>query len=243
MAHLAPIRAYFDARAAEYSQERERQHSFRSQRDIVLGMLEGVSGRIADVGCGPAVMAPDLLERGFEVWGIDASEMMIARGRARLAGHPRRERLHLAVGEIERLNLPDGFCDAVLAMGVLEYLPDYAGALAEMHRVLRPGGVLVLTVPNRRSEYHLAHGLLRPPRKAARRDGFVTNRCVPSRLDRQLAAAGFLKLEGRTCNFMLFPLHELSPRLSLALNRRLTAMRRAPGWLGCQYVVKAQKRR
>jgi SAM-dependent methyltransferase len=236
------IRSYFDARADEYLAGRDRQHSFVAQRDLVLGMLEGVRGRVADIGCGPAVMAPHLLQRGLEVWAIDASPRMIDRGHARLAGHPRRGRAHLHVGDITSLRLADGFCDAVIAMGVLEYLPDYAPALREIHRVLRPGGVAVLTVPNRASQYHVFHALLRSPRRAARRDGFVTNRCLPWRLDRQLAAAGLQKTQGRTCNFMLFPLPELHPGWSLALNRRLSTMPWVPRWLGCQYVVKAQKR-
>jgi SAM-dependent methyltransferase len=236
------VQAYFDARADDYLAGREQQHSFVAQRDLVLGMLEGVRGRVADIGCGPAVMAPHLLRRGLEVWAIDASPRMIDRGHARLAGHPRRERAHLHVGDITSLRLADGFCDAVIAMGVLEYLPDYAPALGEIHRVLRPGGVAVLTVPNRASQYHLMHALRRSARRAAKRDGFLTNRCLPWRLDRQLAAAGLRKVEGRVCNFMLFPLPELHPRLSLRVNRFLSSIKGAPHWLGCQYVVKAVRR-
>jgi ubiquinone/menaquinone biosynthesis C-methylase UbiE len=251
MSQITAIRAYFDARADEYTQERARQHSFRSQRDLVLGMLEGVSGRIADLGCGPAVMAEDLLGRGFDVWGVDASEQMIERGAARMQEHPLAARLRLGVGDVERLDFPTGFFDAVLAMGVLEYFTDYRAALAEVHRVLRPGGLAVLTVPNQHSAYHLVRSPAVALRNAVKRalgravneEAFVTNRCVPWQLDRDLGTAGFLKLESRGCNFIFYPLHETHPALSLAINRRLTALREPPAWLGTQYVVKAQKRK
>lgn len=252
MSQLAAIRQYFDSEAERYSLERERQHSWRSQRDIVLDMLEGCAGRIADLGCGPAVMAPELLERGFEVWGADAAPLMIERGRMRLAAHPKAARARLRVGDIERLDFPSGLFDAAIAMGVLEYLPDCGAALSEMHRILRPGGVMVLALPSRLSEYHLARSAVDAARNLAKRllrrplrpsEGFLTNRCIPAQLDRRLARAGFLKLEGRTCNFMLYPLQPLHPGLALSVNRRLTALRGVPAWLGTQYVVKAQKRR
>lgn len=80
----------------------------------------------------------------------------------------------------------------------------------------------------------------REPRPSER---FVTNRCVPGRLDDELARAGFQKLEGRYCNFIFHPLHELHARASMALNRRLSAFGQLPlaPWLGSQYVVKVLK--
>jgi len=252
MTQLAAIRSYFDSLADHYSAEREREHSWRAQRRLVLEMLDGCAGRLADIGCGPAVMAADLLERGFEVWGTDASPLMIERGQARLAEHPQARRVHLSVGDIEHLSHPGGFFDAAIAMGVLEYLPDYGPALAEIHRVLRPGGVVVLTVPNRLSQYHLSHSSVRRAARGVKRllgrparasERFVTNRCIPARLDRRLAETGFRKIEGRTCNFQIYPLHLLHPGLALAVNRKLGALDGLPAWLGTQYVVKAQKRR
>lgn len=246
------VRGYFDSVADHYSSERRRELSFRSQRDRVLQMLEGCAGRLADIGCGPALMAPDLLERRFEVWGTDAAPLMIQRGRALMAGHPRAAKLHLCVGDIESLDFPSGFFDAAIAMGVLEYLPDYAAALSELHRILRPGGVLVLTVPKKLSQYHVVRGAACFVRAAAKRllgrpprapEAPVTNRCVPRRLDGQLARAGFLKLESAACNFQLYPLDALHPGFALAVNRRLSAMRGVPAFLATQYIVKAQKRR
>ena len=249
------VRNLFDSEALEYVRDREQQYSFLSQKKIVLEMLEGSGGRALDIGCGPAMMEAALLERGFETWGIDASAQMIEYGKARIAGHPQAGRCHLAVGDAERLPCADGFYDAILSMGVLEYLPSYEPALREMHRALRSGGVVVLTLPNRVSAYHSMrrgyHKALALARRAVRgrssgsdAGAVAVNQCIPWRLDRELAQAGFRKLDSRVCNFIFFPLHDRLPRASAALNRALWPLARTPlgPFLGAQYVVKAQKR-
>jgi ubiquinone/menaquinone biosynthesis C-methylase UbiE len=224
MTTKAAVGELFDGLAPEYVRSRERQPSFRAQKRIVLEMLEGIRGRVLDVGCGPAVMEAELLERGFEVAGVDVSEEMIRLGKARLAEHPLQARCHLRTGDAENLPYPHGFFDAVLAMGVLEYLPDYSAALAEMRRVLRPGGVLMLAVPSRVSPYRLLRSAFE---LARRRRRFVPNRCIPWLLDLQLERMGLLKLEAKGCN--------------LGLHGVMEGVQAAP-WLGTQYIVKAGKR-
>jgi SAM-dependent methyltransferase len=255
------VRGFFDSEALAYVREREQQYSFQSQKRIVLEMLDsearrapgGPWKRALDLGCGPAMMEAALLERGFDVWGIDASEQMIEHGKARIAENSLRSRCHLAVGDVQKLPCADGFYDAVVSMGLLEYLPDYAPALREMHRALRNGGIAVLTIPSRICAYHVTrrgyHGAVAFARRLAGRrtadaPAFAVNQCVPWRLDRQLAQAGLRKLESRTCNFIFFPLHDKLPRASLALNRRLWPLSDSPLglFLGAQYVVKVQKR-
>lgn len=243
------VRDMFDAEALEYVRERDAQYSFQAQKKIALEMLEGASGRALDIGCGPAMMEEALLERGLEVWGIDASPRMIEYGKARIARHPQARRCHLALGDAERLPCADGFYDAIVSMGMLEYLPDYEPALREMHRALRNGGIAVLTVPSRVCAYHFARDGYDKARSFIRRTArgpapVPVYRCIPWRLDRQLARAGLRKLESRVCNFIFFPLYEKLPRASLALNRCLTPLSGSPLglFLGAQYIVKVEKR-
>jgi ubiquinone/menaquinone biosynthesis C-methylase UbiE len=237
------VEALFDSLALEYVRDRERQFSFIAQKRIVIEMLSGVRGRLLEVGCGPAVMTPDLLAMEFEVQGIDVSREMIRRADLRMTGHPLAKRCKFATGDLERLQFPDAFFDAVLAMGVLEYLPDYAPALREIYRVLKPGGIAVLTVPNRVSAYHLARSGYQRLRRRRAANSYCHNPCVPWSLDRQLAAAGLSKRESRACNFIFFPLKELHAPASDALNRALMPISRMAlaRVLGAQYLVKAQR--
>ena len=245
------VEALFDSLALEYVRERDRQFSFISQKHIVIEMLGGAQGRLLEVGCGPAVMAPDLLSLGFEVQGIDVSGEMIRRARQRMTGHLCVQRCSFSVGDVERLQFASDHFDAVVAMGVLEYLPTYKVALREISRVLKPGGIAVFTVPNRASAYHLARSaydaaralVKRLAKRSASTDGFTPNRCLPWRLDQELAQARLHKIESRGCNFIFFPLKELQHAASEALNRRLMPLSRSRlgVLIGSQYIVKLQK--
>jgi ubiquinone/menaquinone biosynthesis C-methylase UbiE len=246
----AGVEKMFDSLALEYVRSRERQVSFRSQRRIVIDMLGGAKGHLLEIGCGPAVMTPELLAMGFQVMGIDMSREMLHRAEQRMAGHPLEKRCHFALGDVERLHFASGTFNAVVCMGVLEYLPRYERALAEIARVLAPGGVAVLAVPNRASAYHVARrGYLalrsvdRQLRGRSAPVGVPHNRCVPWELDRELANAGLRKVESQACNFIFFPLQELLPRASESINRALMPL--APSavapLLGAQYLVKAEK--
>jgi len=240
------VQALFDSLALEYVHEREQQISFVSQKRIVIQMLLGGRGRLLEVGCGPGIMLPDLLAMGFDVRAIDVSAEMIRRAEQRMTGHPLARRCRLAVGDVERLEFGEGAFDAVLAMGVLEYLPACDGALREMVRVLRPGGHLVLTVPNRAAAYHVASSAYLAARRLVgrpRRTAYPARPFLPWTLDRQLARLGMRKIESQACNFIFFPLRELHERASDALNRALSPISRLPiaPLLGAQYVVKAQK--
>jgi ubiquinone/menaquinone biosynthesis C-methylase UbiE len=246
----AQVEALFDSLALEYLRERERQFSFLSQKRIAIEFLGGARGRLLELGCGPAPMMPELLAMGYEVHGIDMSSEMIRRARQRMAGHPLEKRCKFSVGDAEQLEFPQASYDAVLCMGVLEYLPRYARALAEVGRVLKPGGIAVFALPNRASAYHVARGAYVTLRHAERRLRgrqaplpMAHNRCVPWMLDRELESAGLRKVKSRACNFMFFPLQELAPRLADSLNRALMPL--SGSWLapflGAQYLVKVQK--
>jgi len=246
----AQVEALFDSLALEYLRERERQFSFLSQKRIAIEFLGGAKGRLLEVGCGPAPMMPELLAMGYEVHGIDISGEMIRRARQRMAGHPLEKRCKFSVGDVERLEFPEASYDAALCMGVLEYLPRYARALAEVGRVLKPGGIAVFALPNRASAYHVARAAYVKLRLAERRLRgrrarlpMAHNRCVPWKLDRELEAAGLHKVKSRACNFIFFPLQELAPRIADSLNRALMPL--SGSWLapllGAQYIVKVQK--
>ena len=240
------VQALFDSLALEYVRERERQFSFITQKRIVIQMLHGSRGRLLEVGCGPGIMLPDLLAMGFDVRAIDVSAEMIRRAEQRMSGDPLARRCRLAVGDVERLEFGEGAFDAVVAMGVLEYLPACDGALREMVRVLRPGGHLVLTVPNRAAAYHVATSAYLAARRFVgrpRRAAYPARPYLPWALDRQLAGLGMRKIESQACNFIFFPLKELHERASDALNRALMPLARLPiaPLLGAQYIVKAQK--
>lgn len=101
--------------------------------------------RVLEVGFGGGGLLASLLSTSAQaVIGVDISEEMNSRARRRFARELRTGRLDLVRAPVERLPLRDGTVDAAVSVASLYFWPDPAAALAELARVIRPGGRLVL---------------------------------------------------------------------------------------------------
>ncbi|WP_431237177.1 class I SAM-dependent methyltransferase [Mycolicibacterium aichiense] len=123
----------------------------RGNRSVVVAAVAaiecGPAADIADIGFGGGVGLDVLLDRGgAAVHGVEMSETMLADARHRFADAISRGRLRLYAGRMERLPLDDSALDAIISTNTVYFVPDLAAALAELARVLRPGGRLVLGV-------------------------------------------------------------------------------------------------
>jgi SAM-dependent methyltransferase len=108
-----------------------------------LARLPGtMAGPVLDVGCGTGVLLDALLARraGIAAHGVDLSPPMLQRAAARLA-----ERAGLVAGSAQTLPFRDAAFGTVTSSSSLHYWADAQAGLAEIARVLRPGGTLVLT--------------------------------------------------------------------------------------------------
>jgi SAM-dependent methyltransferase len=113
------------------------------ERPAMLALAGDVAGRqILDAGCGSGPLFAALRDRGAIVTGFDASTGMLEVARRRLG-----DDADLQVAELGRpLPFPDGAFDDVTASLMLHYLEDWGPALAELRRVLKPGGRLIVSV-------------------------------------------------------------------------------------------------
>lgn len=113
------------------------------ERPAMLALAGDVAGRrILDAGCGSGPLFAALRDRGAIVSGIDKSAGMLAVARRRLG-----DDADLKVAELgSPLPFPDDTFDDVTASLVLHYLENWAAALAELRRVLKPGGRLIVSV-------------------------------------------------------------------------------------------------
>ncbi|BBG02293.1 MULTISPECIES: class I SAM-dependent methyltransferase [Pseudonocardia] len=113
------------------------------ERPALLELCGDQCGRdVLDLGCGPGVTAAALLGAGARVTALDRSAAMISAA-AGLLG----DRATLLQHDMnDPLPLPDAAVDTVVAGLSLHYLADWSGPLAEIRRVLRPGGRLVASV-------------------------------------------------------------------------------------------------
>jgi ubiquinone/menaquinone biosynthesis C-methylase UbiE len=226
----------------------------RARRVTELLQIAGTSiGSVVDIGCGTAPIARSVSAMGCHYTGVDFSSDMIDAARRNISDLVDHGKAHLVVGEATRLSLPDRTCDAVIAMGVLEYLtqPAIETMLDETARVLRPGGVVILTIPKRHHWGAFVLGMLSPLRrlvrsvkarslKLTRPERFERLYLTSGELDEACRRAGFQKVDHRHYNFQPIcrPATEIAPRLTYVLNRPFEALARVPGasFLGTGYI-------
>lgn len=193
------------------------------RRRRVLELLPNELGEVVDVGCGPGVMVEAVLARGGRFSGIDVSAEMVSEGRTRFG---QLDNVTFAIGDIEKIGLPDASCDQVICMGVIEYLSQAGKAMGEIARILRPGGTATVTVPKRRHVDLLTIRALAAVRALARRAGMSGSdqlprlRLQPGELDATAAAAGLVPAGGSQYHFtpLPYPCNRLAPELTMKLN-------------------------
>ena len=120
--------------------------AYKRRVRTMLAYLDLAPGHaVLDCGTGMGFYSLCMTELfgSLRVWGVDRDTHALAFARSALAGRP----VLLSEADILRLPYADGSFDRVLMTEVLEHLDDDATGLHEVYRVLRPGGVLAVTVP------------------------------------------------------------------------------------------------
>ncbi len=138
----------FDKKAEDYDSWYETPKGklvHQIEREVVYEYLKPTPGMdILDIGCGTGIYCLELAQLGAKVTGIDVSEAMLAKARAKA------ERQGLKIqflrADARKLPFKDESFDAVISVTALEFVPDLRGALEEAYRVLRRGGRLVVAM-------------------------------------------------------------------------------------------------
>lgn len=157
-------------------------------------------GAALDAACGTGRLSELLHRRGHQVVGVDASPEMLERARTRVPG------ARFEVGDLTRLPLPDASVDLAVCGLALSHLPDLGPAMAELARVLRPSGHLVVT-----DVHHelVRRGSVVPSRGPGGEPGLVpTYQHTPGDFLRAALPRG---LEVRRCEEPGAPREEVSP--------------------------------
>jgi 2-polyprenyl-6-hydroxyphenyl methylase/3-demethylubiquinone-9 3-methyltransferase len=183
--------------------------------------IRPLAGKVAlDVGCGAGLLCEPLARLGAEVTGVDAAPENVeaAAHHAEGAGLV----IHYRAGELARLGL--GVFDLVTCLEVLEHVADKPAFLAGLAKHLTPGGLMVLSTPNRTPQSRLllvgaAEALGAIPKGTHHWEDFVT----PDELRELLAEAGLAMGEPRGIGFS--PLKGLHLSGDLSLDYLVTATR------------------
>jgi ubiquinone/menaquinone biosynthesis C-methylase UbiE len=190
--------AYHGQLASDWEQ-RYRKRSFKARQAVLVECLgaSDLAGSWLDAGCGTGTLSRWLAERGCRVLGVDAAAEMIET--ADQLVRPGGKFVDLKFQRVEtiaHLPMASDSRDGILCSSVLEYVSDVDACLKEFARVLRPGGLLLVSVPNQ-------HSIVRLTQAGCYRLGkwlgqswvsfmdFSRNRYSANRFGSGLAASGF----------------------------------------------------
>lgn len=217
-------------------------HTTRRERVESFLRSHGRGGRALEVGPGAGVYLPLLCDLFDRVVAIDIEPEFLRHA-------PGSPNLRLVEDDIQATRLEPGSFDLVLCSEVIEHLSSPAAALTSIRRVLRPGGVLVLSTPQRYSPLELLGkiaflpGILQLVRLIYRepiRPTGHTSLLTKRQAERLIEAAGFRVVEQGVSGAYLPLLAEAGGRRVLALEKRLERrLARGPlaGLLWVQYHV------
>jgi len=162
------------------------------RRRVSFDALAPAAGdNILDLGCGNGLLTAELARAvgaTGHVTGLDPSPSMLTPAQARCAGF---DNVDLLEGTAEKMPFPDRRFDKAASVQVFEYFSDARPALRELHRVLRPGGRLVIGDIHWDSLCWHSSDPERMSRMIDIWDGHLADRCVPATLPPCLRACGF----------------------------------------------------
>jgi ubiquinone/menaquinone biosynthesis C-methylase UbiE len=227
-----------------------------------LGLPRGA--RILDVGCGAGLISVALSRDGYVVHAVDSTIAMLKLTRE----HASRERvtrnLRAHLGDVHGLPFAANTFDAAIAVGVIPWLHSEHIALQEMHRVLKPGGYLLMTADNNARLNRMLDPLSSPVFKLFRITvkrlmalcgsslpswGFQAKRHYPYEVNRLISNYDFDKVKSCTIGFgpfTVFGKQLFDESKGIQVHRTLQAASSRKGlfflrWTGCHYLVLARK--
>jgi SAM-dependent methyltransferase len=134
-----------------YSSRTVKAQVYRNRMAVILRwatMVAGPGATAADVGAGAGHFAVALAERGIRVAAIDASEAMLASTAQNASRAGVADLVVPMTSDAQRLELASATCDVVAAIGLLSWVKQPELALAEMVRITKPGGHVIVTMDN-----------------------------------------------------------------------------------------------
>jgi SAM-dependent methyltransferase len=154
----------------------------RAQQREIARLLGSLAGKdVLEVGHGPGVLLGMLIRTARHVTGVDPSREMRALAIRAHSGAIAAGRLDVRAGDAGATGLPDAAVDVVVAVNNVAIWPDLDAGVAELHRVLRPGGWLVLSWHGGERPSRLARALLLSEERLQRIEGALRARFPDTR--------------------------------------------------------------
>lgn len=164
------VESYFDSESNSWSEIYQKKDVYsvihQDRRDITLSIFDDLhlpqSAAILEIGCGAGFTTVEIAKRGYSVDAVDSSTAMVELTRQNAIKFQVESLVTTSVADIYHLQNLDESVDLAIVLGVIPWLPDLCRAIKEIHRVLVPGGLVIVNVDNRYRLNHLLDPLRMP---------------------------------------------------------------------------------
>ncbi len=145
-------------------------HYYREK--LIMKMIKSVlpAGKIIDVGCGTGSLLLQLIHSGYAVYGTDLSEECIRLTENRIKKLAPGVNAVIKKCNAESIDFPDGHFDGLIAAEILEHVVDDTQAVKEFYRLLKPGGIALITVPANQKLWDISDDMAGHKRRYSRDD-------------------------------------------------------------------------
>ncbi len=242
--HKQEVTQVFDRIASKTSWEQlylgkvdRMNYNFASRQRAVEELLRPyTSGKALDIGCGSGDLVVFYADKGVDYTGVDLSSSMIERANLNYAELVKEGKAVFRVADCEKLPFNNGEFDLLSAVALLEYLPDPSGALDEIKRVVKTGGYVLITVPNKKCINNFFRAILKPITDLffplyvkIKKSPLALMRNVKhysysqKEIDLIMQDKGFHKIDFRYTNFyiILHPLDHIIPKTYIKLSEKI----------------------
>lgn len=245
---LADLSRYYDTLAQGHRDERAQQEGYLQTRELVMNFIEPRLTKVLDIGCGVGPTTKELAQLGYHVTAIDPSMENIKAAHENISTLPPavRARVKFFNQTLESSLFPAGSFSQVICLGVLEHIAQPEKFLAEVHRVLTPGGVCIFQTPNARAYGARVNSLKSQINQMLGRDqktGYLRQYKDPLKLFEMATDLGFEVADYEFSHHYFYPMNRFAPEFSKKLNQKLNQRRPLFGrWrLGSNIVFKLEK--
>ena len=151
---IADAAQFHDHLAEEWELKYQRP-AFKNRLHAFFSLLHGndsATGKWLDAGCGTGILSRRLAERGCDVIGVDASPKMVEVAKRLARSGPVADKLSFHLIEtIEKLDFSGSIFDGIICSSVIEYVDEPVRTISEFAGLLKPKGLLLVSVPNKLS--------------------------------------------------------------------------------------------
>jgi 2-polyprenyl-3-methyl-5-hydroxy-6-metoxy-1,4-benzoquinol methylase len=154
---------FHDAAAGSFRARYEEKDSFKDRLSVWVKLFtEFMPGRshVLDLGCGPGLMTKALIGLGHHVDAVDGSHMMLEQAKVEVGPSADIRFIQSYISTEFLAQIPENTYDHVVCSSVLEYLGDFGATLEALRRILKPGGSLIFSIPNKQSLFRVVETII-----------------------------------------------------------------------------------